>query len=88
MLELSGTDEKKGPSHSLDFPEAKTVVAIGSPLVLLLHFILGETEAQRVNLPKIRELGRGRKKIIIPVIRCLLGTSHSGETVKSAWDAR
>lgn len=32
MLELPRTDEKKGPSHSLDFTEAKTVVATSNPL--------------------------------------------------------
>jgi len=61
MFELPRTDEKKGPSDSCDFTEARTVVATSNPLVLLLYFIVGETEAPRVNAPKNTELGRGRR---------------------------
>lgn len=40
---------------------------MSNPLALLLYFTVGETEAPRVNSPKITELGRGRSKTRIPV---------------------
>lgn len=57
------------------------------PLVLLLYFIAGETEAPRVNSPKNMELGRGRSKTRIPVAGRLFRLSHSGVTIRGTRDA-
>lgn len=86
-FELLRTDEKNGPSDSFDCTEAKTVVATSNPLLLLLCFTVGETEAARVNSPKIAELGRGRSKTRILVAGRLVRLSPSGVTARATWDA-
>lgn len=87
MFELLRTDEKKGPNESFDCTEAKTAVVTSNPLFLLLYFTVGETEAPRVNSPKIMELGRGRRQTRTPVGEHLVGLSHSGVTLRGTWDA-
>lgn len=62
-------------------------MATSNPLFLLLCFTVGETEAARVNSPKIAELGRGRSKTRILVAGRLVRISLSGVTVRTAWDA-
>lgn len=43
-------------------------MAISGPLVLFLYFLVVETEARRMNLLEVMELGRGRNKTRILVI--------------------